>query len=100
DRIGLIARTASGLQRRGVDLDELMAQVAAVRRQGYGWQVGTSTAEMGDVATRVPVDDPFGKALVLSVGGSADRVRSDHAALGRTLRRLTRAFMRRIPPPS
>lgn len=96
ERIGLIARTASALQRRPVDIAQLMADVNHARSKGYGWQVGTLTAEVGDVAARIPLDDPFGKALVLSVGGSADRVRADHPALGRTLKRLTRAFMKRI----
>jgi DNA-binding IclR family transcriptional regulator len=96
ERIGLIARTASALQRRPIDLGNLMAKVNDARAKGYGWQVGTITPEVGDVATRIPVTDPFGKALVLSVGGAADRISADHEALGRTLRRMTRAFMKRI----
>lgn len=95
-QIGLIARTASAIQGVPVEMAALMASVNRARANGYGWQIGTITSEVGDVATRIPVDDPFGKALVLSVGGSADRVRDDHPALGKTLKRLTRAFMKRL----
>ncbi len=100
DQIGLLARTASARQHQPVHMDTLMASVRLARANGYGWQIGSITAEVGDVATRIPVDDPFGKALVLSVGGSADRVRRNHPTLGRTLKRLTRAFMRRIDAAS
>lgn len=92
ERIALIARNASAIGGRRVNLEQLMARVEAARRDGYAWQFGVNRSDVGDVAVRVPVDDPFGQALVLSVGASAPQVRDEHAELGRLLLRLTRAF--------
>ncbi len=92
ERIALIARNAAALRGRRIPLDDLMAKVGDARLEGYAWQFGGNRSDVGDVAVRVPVDDPFGQALVLSVGASAQQVRDEHAGLGRQLRQLTRGF--------
>lgn len=98
ERIGLIARTASALEGRPVSMESLMQRVEETRRAGYGWNVGSYAPEIGDVAVRIPVDDAFGKALVLSVGASAMRVGEDHVAIGQALRGKIRRFAARIDP--
>jgi DNA-binding IclR family transcriptional regulator len=99
ERVALIARNASALRGRRIPLDELMAKLAAARREGYAWQFGANRSDVGDVAVRVPVDDPFGQALVLSVGAAAQQVREEHAVLGRKLRNLTQRFAEALPQP-
>jgi len=92
ERIALIARNAAAIRGRRILLDDLMAKVGQARREGFAWQFGANRSDVGDVAVRVPVEDPFGQALVLSVGASAQHVRDEHEALGQTLRSLTGRF--------
>lgn len=97
-RIALLARHAAAVLKQPVPLDALMARVAQAREHGYAWQVDSIVQGVGDIAVRLREDDPFGQALVLSVGAAADLIRAQHAEIGRTLRELVDAFSASLPP--
>lgn len=92
ERIALLARHAAAVSKRRIALPELMAHVEAAREHGYAWQANTNTPGIGDVAVRLHEDDPFGQALVLSVGAASDVVLARHAEIGHTLRELVDSF--------
>jgi DNA-binding IclR family transcriptional regulator len=98
ERIALLARHAAAVTKRPIALPELMAQVDAAREQGYAWQANTNTQGVGDVAVRLREDDPFGQALVLSVGAASEVVQARHAEIGRALLDLVEAFSRSLAP--
>lgn len=98
ERIALLARHAAAVSKRRIALDDLMAHVDAARTHGYAWQANSNTQGIGDVAVRLHENDPFGQALVLSVGAASDVVLARHEEIGRTLRELVDAFSRSLAP--
>lgn len=94
-QIALIVRRVRATRGEDVSLDGVMTEVNRYRRQGYAWDAGRVYADVGSVAVRLPVDDVFGKALVLGVAGAASRIAADHARIAGTLRRL---IARRLTP--
>lgn len=96
ERIALLARHAAAVSKRRISLPDLMAHVDAAREHGYAWQANTNTQGIGDVAVRLHEDDPFGQALVLSVGAASEVVQARHAEIGRALRDLVDAFSRSL----
>lgn len=98
ERIALLARHAAAVSQQRIALADLMAHVEAAREHRYAWQANTNTQGIGDVAVRLHEDDPFGQALVLSVGAASEVVQARHAEIGQTLLNLVESFSRSLAP--
>ncbi|WP_288251521.1 helix-turn-helix domain-containing protein [uncultured Hydrogenophaga sp.] len=98
DRIALLARTTAATEKRAIDLDLLMERVVEARAAGYAWQADSNLPGVGDVAVLLNEIDPFGKALILSVGAASNAIRTRHHELGGYLKRLITEFSAGLPP--
>ena len=95
-QISLIARRVQATRGEAVCLDQVMIDVEKTRRQGYGWDASGVYPDVGSVSIRLPVDDMFGKPLVLSVAGSSDWVAGNHKRIARMLFRVVK---HKLPQP-
>ncbi len=95
-QIVLITRRLQATRGETATLDEVTAEVEKVRKQGYGWDASRVYPDVGSVSVRLPVDDMFGKPLVLTVAGSSDWVAADHARIAKILARAVRS---KLPRP-
>ena len=95
-QIALIVRRVRATRAEEVSLEQVMDEVDKARAQGYAWDAGRVYADVGSVAVGLPVDDVFGKPLVLSVAGAADLIGSEHKRIAGTLLRLVKRRLRRL----
>jgi DNA-binding IclR family transcriptional regulator len=92
--IALIVRRVNATSARRVPLDVVMQHVNDARTDGCAFEIGGVFPDVGSVSIRIPIDDMFGKPLVLSVAGSAQWASANRARTVKTLRRLIRRFDR------
>lgn len=99
-QIELIVRGVKATQRTSASLEQVMNSVDDARRLGYAWNVGPRFPDVGSVSMRLPIDDMFGKPLVMSVAGAGTTIAAEHARIAGVLRRLVSRFRRRLADPS
>lgn len=97
-RIALITRRINATRGERNDLSRLMAEVGRIRKAGYAWDAGSVYEDVGAVAIRLPIDDVFGKPLVLAVAGAASWFEAEHHRLAGVLRRLVGRYRRYLTP--
>lgn len=95
-QIELVVRGVKATQRTSASLERVMQDVGSARRLGYAWNVGPRFPDVGSVSVRLPIDDMFGKPLVMSVAGFGDTIAAEHARIAGVLRRLVGRFRRRV----
>ena len=100
DEIGRIVRHLNTLPDIGhhENLDAVLKEVREARKQGYAWTVRRLTETLGSVAVKLPVRDSFGKALAVSVSGSADEITASAPDLARQMSQDIAAHCGQAPP--
>ncbi|TXL77115.1 helix-turn-helix domain-containing protein [Vineibacter terrae] len=79
------------------DLGCVLRHVGRTRRDGYGWITNGVFRDVGSVAVRLPFNDILNKPLVLSVAGSARRIRAEHRLLADVLRKQVASHCQTMP---
>lgn len=97
-QIALIVRRVNATRGESIPLAQVMAGVQQARDNGYAWGASGVYRDVGSLSVRLPIDDVFGKPLVLTVAGAAHWVSTEHRRIAGTIRRLVGRFRRRCLP--
>lgn len=84
-------KRATTAQQR-VDSDNLMLDVAAVRKDGYFAAYNRFIPDTGAIAMALPSGASLGSELVVSVGGLADRIKKNEETIIREMRKAIRRY--------
>ncbi len=98
-RIELIVRRVNATRDDGAPLARVMEEVVRTRTQGYAWDVSGVYPDVGSLSVRLPVDDVFGKPLVLTVAGAAGWVGDEHRRVAGVLKAIVARYRRRHALP-